>query len=74
MPSLVSHQAERIRHCDTNHNKLYEIGVVERDRNHLKVHYVGYSDEYDEWKEAAEIVHNVDLAETLFLNPETTNC
>lgn len=27
----------------------------------MKVHYVGYSDEYDEWKEAGEIVHNVDL-------------
>ena len=29
----------------------------------MKVHYVGYSDEY-EWKEAAEIVYSVDLAET----------
>ena len=29
-----------------------------------RVHYVRYSDEYYEWKEAAEIVHNVDLAET----------
>ena len=28
------------------------------------MHYVGYSDEYDEWKEAAEIAHDVDLAET----------
>ena len=33
-------------------------------RVHCQVHYVRYSDEYYEWKEAAEIVHNVDLAET----------
>ena len=53
-------RAEKIRQVH-DPEKLYEIEVVERDGERLKVHYIGYSSDYDEWKEAADIVHNAEL-------------
>ena len=35
-----------------NTDKLYELEVIE-----VKVHYVGYGSEYDEWRDKADIVH-----------------
>lgn len=39
-------------------NKLYEIEVIAEDHEQelVKVHYVGYSSEYDEWKQRSEVV------------------
>ena len=37
-------------------SKLYPISVVERDGSRVKIHYVGYSDSYDEWREVSDIV------------------
>lgn len=41
-----------------NLNKLYDIEVVEEDleNDKVKIHYVGYSSRYDEWKCRSEIV------------------
>ena len=39
-----------------NTSKLYAITVVEEDGERVKVHYEGYDDKYDEWKEISEIV------------------
>ena len=39
-----------------NKNKLYPISVVERDGFRVKIHYVGYSDCYDEWRQVGDIV------------------
>ena len=37
-------------------DRLYPIKVVETDGgDRVKVHYVGYSDIYDEWKDKAEL-------------------
>lgn len=38
-------------------DKLYPVEVVERDamNRRVKVHYLGYGTEYDEWKEDSEI-------------------
>ena len=30
--------------------QIYEIEVVETEKEQVKIHYVGYSDKYDEWK------------------------
>ena len=30
--------------------QMYEIEVVEREDERIKIHYIGYSDKYDEWK------------------------
>ena len=45
-------------------NKLYPISIVQKDGFRVKIHYVGYSDGYDEWCEAGDIVS---------LSPELSN-
>ena len=35
--------------------KLYSIEIIERKDHRVKVHYIGYSSKYDEWKEKSEI-------------------
>ena len=35
--------------------KLYPIEVIKSTRNRVRVHYVGYSSQYDEWKNKSEI-------------------
>ena len=37
-------------------NKLYPISIVGRDGSRVKIHYVGHSDAYDEWREVDDIV------------------
>ena len=39
-------------------NKLYEIEIVAEDdeQEQVKVHYIGYSPRYDEWKPRSEVV------------------
>ena len=37
-------------------NKLYPISIVERNGSRVKIHYVGYSDTNDEWREAGDVV------------------
>ena len=36
-------------------NQLYEIEIVAEEGSKVKVHYCGYSEEYDEWKPKSEI-------------------
>ena len=36
---------------------MYEIKLVETEKERVKIHYVGYSDKYDEWKLKSEIVY-----------------
>ena len=38
-----------------NKNQLYEIEIVAEEGLKVKVHYCGYSEEYDEWKLKSEI-------------------
>ena len=43
--------------CD---DTLYPVSVCENeqdDQGHVKVHYIGYGSEYDEWREPAGLVH-----------------
>ena len=42
-----------------NTDKLYELEVIEEDvyTSRVKVHYVGYDSEHDEWRDKADIVH-----------------
>ena len=35
--------------------KLYSVEIVETEDDRVKVHYVGYSSKYDEWKDKSEI-------------------
>lgn len=36
--------------------KLYPIEVEEREGERVKIHYIGYGDDEDEWREASELV------------------
>lgn len=36
-------------------DRLYPIELVETDGDRVKVHYVGYSDIHDEWKDKTEL-------------------
>ena len=36
--------------------KLYPIRVLEEEGDRVKIHYEGYSDDFDEWRPAADIV------------------
>ena len=33
---------------------VYEMELVETEKERVKIHYVGYSDKYDEWKLKSE--------------------
>ena len=37
-------------------SKLYPIEVVESDGSKVRIHYMGYNDSADEWKERNEVV------------------
>ena len=36
--------------------KLYPIEVVARRESQVRIHYIGYDDDYDEWREADDLV------------------
>ena len=38
-----------------NPNRLYDIEMLEEDEYRVKIHYVGYSSQYDEWIRKSEI-------------------
>ena len=44
---------------DTTDSKLYRLRVLEEDEEngHVKVGYIGFSDEYDEWRRLEDIVN-----------------
>ena len=42
--------------CSQPKNKLYPIEVVKKEGNRVKIHYVGYSDYHDEWRDTTDIV------------------
>ena len=54
-----------IRYCDTRlprpekvrakSDKLFPVKVVEKEGQRVKIHYVGYSIDYDEWREESEL-------------------
>ena len=54
----LSHRARRTRVKTASPNHLYPLRVVEEDeeRKLVKVHYEGYSANYDEWRPRSEII------------------
>ena len=53
-------RAERIQ---AGMDKLYPVEVVKKENRLVKVHYVGYSTKYDEWREESDL-EPVDTSET----------
>ena len=57
-------EATAVSHCDlspprrkknSSKNQLYDIEIINQDGSRVKVHYIGYSSEYDEWKPKTEV-------------------
>ena len=50
---------ERVRRQDPE--RLYDVQVLDRDPGNekVKIHYIGYSSRYDEWRSASEVVQRV---------------
>ena len=46
-------RATRVRAVRYDQNKLYPVEILERDGERVKLHYVGYSHQYDEWRDAS---------------------
>ena len=44
--------------------KLYPISVIEKQENRVKIHYIGYEDHFDEWRDEAEVETLQDTEET----------
>ena len=65
--SVSYHDVPLPRKERVNTNKLYEIEVIEEDleSDKVKIHYVGFSNKYDEWRCRDEIV---------ICPPKTTSC
>ena len=53
LPKLTASTGGRAsRKIDT---QLYPVEVVETEGTRVKIHYVGYADKHDEWREAEEV-------------------
>ena len=48
-------RAETCRHASSSASRLYPVTVTERDSEKVRIHYVGYSSSYDEWREMEEL-------------------
>ena len=61
---------ERVRRQDPE--RLYDVEVLERDSGHqkIKIHYIGYSSRYDEWRSASEVVQKEHVVEPFSLHKE----
>ena len=35
--------------------QLYAVNVLEKKDGHVKLHYIGYEDRFDEWRDEAEL-------------------
>ena len=35
--------------------ELYPVEIIERNEDCVRVHYIGYKDDYDEWKDVTEL-------------------
>ena len=43
-------RAERVKN-----DRLYPLEVIAKDGDRVKVHYIGYSSQYDEWRQSSEL-------------------
>ena len=47
-------RATRQKKADST--QLYPIEISERQEDSVKIHYIGYSDRHDEWRDPSELV------------------
>ena len=46
----------KLPRASRSEDKLYPVTILEQDNDKVKVHYIGYSSSYDEWKDEDELV------------------
>ena len=54
-PSDFNHPSSEQRATRAKKNQLYDVEIVEEKGSEVRVHYCGYSSEYDEWKPKVDI-------------------
>ena len=40
------------------HNKLYDIKIVKKDGERVRIHFIGYSSKHDKWTDTVNIVNH----------------
>ena len=53
---LTTVKIPKARKMSSKDDKLYPIEVVEVDGSRARIHYVGYGNRYDEWRDLSELV------------------
>lgn len=53
---LLDVKLPRARRQRENGDKLYPVRVVESSGDRVKIHYVGYAEKHDEWREVNDVV------------------
>ena len=46
----------KLPRASRSQDKIYPVTIVEQDSDKVKVHYIGYSSDYDEWKNEDELI------------------
>jgi len=53
---LADIELPKVKRSCTKEDELYAVTIVERQSMKVKVHYVGYGSQHDEWRDEADIV------------------
>ena len=57
VPRNARRSSKSYKASSSNDTKLYRLRVLEEDENgRVKVGYIGFTDEYDEWRRLEDIV------------------
>ena len=70
LPETIDNYLMLLYH-ELTQDKLYPVEVVERNGSQVKIHYIGYDNSTDEWRELTDLVHSTNSGDTN--NSNTTN-
>ena len=51
--------------------KLFSVEIIEKEESRVKVHYIGYSNKFDEWKDESEVKVTEEVLENNESSEET---
>ena len=54
---LTSQPLPRAEWVRYDRDKLYDVEIVERDGERVKIHFIGYSSKHDQWTDAVNVVN-----------------
>ena len=53
--NFVSLLHEKAQQSSPAQRKLFSVELIEKEQSRVKVHYIGFSNEFDEWKDESEV-------------------